>query len=294
MQAPNTLCFCVPAACGGWLLRDFLRSVGVSASLAKQVKGSGGFFAGGAPVRTCDTVQAGQTVWFSLPPEPPTTVQPQPIPLRIAYEDAHALVLEKPAGMAVHPTLNYKDGTLANGYMGLLQARGQAGVFRPVNRIDKDTSGLVLCAKNAYAAPLLAQSAQKVYWALVQGCPPEEQGVITAPIGRAPGSIILRRTDPAGKPSRTEYTVLGRYGPHTLVAAKAVTGRTHQLRVHFAHIGCPLAGDELYGGSRGQIGRQALHFAEIRFAQPQTGLAVRVQSPLPPDMAALAQNVTGV
>ena len=270
-------------------MRDFLAKMGVSAGLARQVKRAGGFFADGRPLRTCDRVAAGMTVRFALPPEPPTTVAAEDIPLRIAYESEHAVVLDKPAGMAVHPTLNYAGGTLANAWMGCLAARGETGVFRPVNRIDCNTSGLVLCAKNAFAAPLLAESAQKWYLALVEGMPPAEKGVIDAPIGRAPGSIILRCVCAGGKPSLTEYEVVRRCGAHTLVKARTVTGRTHQLRVHFAHAGCPLAGDDLYGGSRAHIARHALHCACIRFTEPVSGGAVEVESPLPPDMAALAE-----
>lgn len=287
MRAAEELALPVPAGCDGWLLRDFLAKAGVSSGLVRLVKRSGGFFAGGRPVRTCDRVAAGTTIRFALPPEPPTTVAPEDIPLRVVYESEHALVLDKPAGMAVHPTLNYAGGTLANGYMGLLARRGQQGVFRPVNRLDRNTSGLVLCAKNAYAAPLLGQSAEKWYLALVQGAPPAQAGLIDAPIARAPGSIILRRVDPAGKPSRTEYRCLARCGGYTLVQARTLTGRTHQIRVHFSHLGCPLAGDDLYGGGTGDIARQALHCAAVRFSDPAAGV-VTVRSPLPADMAALA------
>lgn len=286
-NSPAELCFAVSPEADGWSLRDFLRANGVSATLIKAVKQAGGFWAGEIPLRTCDPVGAGQNVRFLLPPEPPTSVEPQAIRLEIAYESEHVLVLEKPAGMAVHPTLNYHSGTLANAYMGLLQARGQTGVFRPVNRIDKDTSGLVLCAKNAFAAALLAGSARKVYRAVVQGCPAPAQGRIEAPIARAAGSIILRCVAPGGKPSCTEYRAELRAGAFTLVRAVPLTGRTHQLRVHFSHIGCPLAGDELYGGSRAYIARQALHCAEISFAEPGTGTCRTVVSPLPPDMKAL-------
>lgn len=288
-QTTQDLAFPVAQSFDGYVLRDFLAKMGVSAGLVRQVKRAGGFFADGRPLRTCDRVTAGMTVRFALPPEPPTTVAAEDIPLRIAYESEHAVVLDKPAGMAVHPTLNYAGGTLANAWMGCLAARGETGVFRPVNRIDCNTSGLVLCAKNAFAAPLLAESAEKWYLALVEGTPPEEKGVIGAPIGRAPGSIILRCVCAGGKPSLTEYEVVRRCGAHTLVKARTVTGRTHQLRVHFAHVGCPLAGDDLYGGSRAHIARHALHCACIRFTEPVSGGAVEVESSLPPDMAALAE-----
>ena len=288
-QTPQDLAFPVAQSFDGYVLRDFLAKMGVSAGLVRQVKRAGGFFADGRPLRTCDRVAAGMTVRFALPPEPPTTVAAEDIPLRIAYESEHAVVLDKPAGMAVHPTLNYAGGTLANAWMGCLAARGETGVFRPVNRIDCCTSGLVLCAKNAFAAPLLAESAQKWYLALVEGAPPAEKGVIDAPIGRAPGSIIQRCVCAGGKPSLTEYEVVRRCGAHTLVRARTVTGRTHQLRVHFAHIGCPLAGDDLYGGSRAHIARHALHCACIRFTEPVSGDIVETESPLPADMAALAK-----
>lgn len=293
-QTPAELSFKVGQPFDGYLLRDFLAKKGVSAGLARQVKRAGGFFADDRPLRTCDRVAAGMTVRFALPAEPPTTVAAEHIPLTIAYESEHAVVLDKPAGMAVHPTLNYAEGTLANAWMGLLEERGETGVFRPVNRIDCNTSGLVLCAKNAFAAPLLAESAEKWYLALVEGTPPAEKGVIDAPIARAPGSIILRCVSEEGKPSRTEYEVVRRCGVHTLVRARTITGRTHQLRVHFAHVGCPLAGDDLYGGSREHIARHALHCACIGFTEPASGEAVRVESPLPPDMSALAENVTGI
>ena len=288
-HTPAELAFRVDERFDGYVLRDFLARVGVSAGLARQVKRSGGFFADGRPLYACDRVAAGMTVRFALPPEPPTTVAAEHIPLNIVYESQHAAVLDKPAGMAVHPTLNYGGGTLANAWMGLLARRGETGVFRPVNRIDRNTSGLVLCAKNAFAAPLLGESAQKWYLALVEGAPPEKKGVIDAPIARAPGSIILRCVSSEGKPSRTEYEVIRRCGAHTLVKARTITGRTHQLRVHFAHLGCPLAGDDLYGGSTERIGRHALHCACIEFVQPVSGETVRVESPLPADMAALAK-----
>lgn len=285
------LSFIVSPKFDGSCLRDFLRASGVSASLIKAVKyETGGFWVEDGPARTCDTIHAGQMVTFVLPPEKPTTVQPQQLPLTIAYESEHVMVLEKPAGMAIHPTLNHKDGTLANAYMGLLQSRGQQGVFRPINRIDKDTSGLVLCAKNAYAAPLLAADVQKVYHAILQGKPPLDEGDIIAPIARKEQSIITRCVCETGKPSHTHYKVEQVCGEHTLVAAIPITGRTHQLRVHFAWVGCPLAGDDMYGGTRTAIGRHALHCSCMEFTEPVTGRRVRIDSPLPPDMQALVEH----
>ena len=153
----TVLRYTVPPENEGCKLGLFLRLQGVTAGLIKSVKYDGdGFYADDQPIRTNEPVHAGQCIRFALPPEQETSVTPQPVPFSIAYEDDFAAVLNKPAGIAVHPTLNYPDGTLANGWLYHLQQRGESGIFRPVNRIDKNTSGLVLCAKNAFAAPLLA------------------------------------------------------------------------------------------------------------------------------------------
>ena len=169
----TVLRYTVPPENEGCKLGLFLRMQGVTAGLIKSVKYDGdGFYADDQPIRTNEPVHAGQCIRFALPPEQETSVTPQPVPFSIAYEDDFAAVLNKPAGIAVHPTLNYPDGTLANGWLYHLRQRGESGIFRPVNRIDKNTSGLVLCAKNAFAAPLLAGSAHKCYLAIVQGTMP--------------------------------------------------------------------------------------------------------------------------
>lgn len=285
------LCYTVPLEADGQRLGLFLRTCGVTAGLIKSVKHEGnGFFADGFPLHTDQPVHAGQRITFALPPEQPTSVTPQPIPISIAYEDEFAVVLDKPAGLAVHPTLNYPDHTLANGWIYYLQSQGKSGVFRPVNRIDKNTSGLVLCAQNAFAAPLLAANAQKCYLAIVQGSLPLGNGRIEAPIGRHGDSIIGRCVTQQGKYSLTEYTVLAAGSQHSLLACVPRTGRTHQIRVHMSYIGHPLAGDTLYGGSDEIISRHALHCGVLRFVHPLTRNTLQVSSPLPPDMQALAER----
>ncbi len=256
-----TLEFTVEQKENGMLLRDFLRKRGVSAALAKGVKASDGFFRDGAPVHTDMRLSAGQRISFALPPEPPTEVLPQALPLDILYEDAHAMVLNKPAGQTVHPTRGYADGTLA--------------------------SGLVLCAMNAYAAPLLAAAVQKVYYAVAEGLVDGEEGAIDAPIALAHGSIIQRCVCGRGRPSRTEYRVLARGGGHTLLRVVPVTGRTHQIRVHFASRGHPLAGDGMYGGCPEHMARPALHCGAVSFGLPGENAAHTVHAPLPEDMRAL-------
>lgn len=299
------LIFPVPPEADGALLRNFLRQCAVSTELARAVKFHGsGFWADGQPILANRRVEAGQDIWFELPADG-AGVAPQPeIPVQAVYEDAFAIVLDKPPHLAVHPTLNYPLDTLANGYAARMEARGESPVFRPVNRIDKDTSGLVLAARNTYAAPLLAENVQKLYYAIVEGELPLGPGVIDAPIGRRGDSIIGRCVTPEGKPSRTEYTILKVQNGLSLAACVPVTGRTHQIRVHFASIGHPLAGDDLYGGRRDRIGRQALHCAKQTFRVPEytevpdgicirtpvsagTGRTVTVESPLPQDMADL-------
>ena len=166
--------FRVPTSCNGMRLNIFLRTMGVSSACIKAVKYQGTGFCVRLgdeviPVHTDYRVATAQIVSFALPPEPPTDVQPEPLPIDVIYEDEFAAVLNKPAGIAVHPTLNHTSGTLANGWLYRLKCRGEDGVFRPVNRIDKNTSGLVLCAQNAFAAPELAKTAQKCYLALCKG-----------------------------------------------------------------------------------------------------------------------------
>lgn len=281
----------VPPGAQGCRLDGFLRAQGLSAGLIRAVKHQcDGFFADGAPIHTNMPLTAGQTLTFALPPDPPTQVEPQPVDFGILSEDAFVAVLDKPAGLAVHPTLNYPDRTLANGWLWHLKQSGRTGVFRPVNRIDKNTSGLVLCAGNAFAAPILAESAHKCYLAVAEGLLPEDDGSIDAPIARRGDSIIGRTVAPDGKPSVTRYRVLARGGGHTLVACIPVTGRTHQIRVHMSHLGCPLAGDTLYGGHTDRIGRHALHCAALTFRHPLDDALRRMECSLPPDMVRLCAS----
>ena len=296
------LYFPVPPQADGVLLRNFLRRCAVSTELARAVKFHGsGFFADGQPILANRRLAAGQMLSFELPADG-EGVAPQPeIPVQVVHEDAFALLLEKPPRLAVHPTLNDPLDTLANGYAAWAAAQGRSTVFRPVNRIDKDTSGLVLAARNSYAAPLLAQGVKKLYYAIVEGELPLGPGVIDAPIGRQGDSIIGRCVTPEGKPSRTEYTILKAKNGLSLAACVPVTGRTHQIRVHFASLGHPLAGDDLYGGHRERVGRQALHCAKQTYTIPSyapmpDGIMIdweaprqriTVESPLPADLQAL-------
>lgn len=283
--------FTVPAADEGCRVDRFLRSRGVSASLIRAVKYLPmGICVNGQQVHTNFVLAAGSEVAFNDEAHTQTQTVPQDIPLHIVYEDEQLLVINKPAGMAVHPTRNYTDDTLANAFCGLMRSRGQAAPFRSAGRLDKNTSGLMVCALTAYAIPPLQQTIQKTYYALAEG-EMQGEGVIDAPIGYAPDSIIRRAVTPEGKRAVTQYRVLASGGGHTLLQITLKTGRTHQIRVHFSHLGHPLAGDDLYGGSTQYITRHALHCGEVRFVQPYTGLPQHITVPLPPDMQALARQI---
>lgn len=284
--------FCVSAEYDQKKLLHFLRGgCALSASLVRSVKYlDDGLLVDGRRAKTNQMLQAGQTVIVNLPAGD-SGLPPCDIAVPVVYEDADATVLDKPAGMATHPTLNHPGGTLANVYAGDARRRGLDAVFRPVNRLDKNTSGLVLAAKTRYAAPLLADSVQKEYIAVCGGCVEPDSGLIEAPIARAEGTIIGRTVRADGAPSTTCFEVLARRQECTVLRVVTLTGRTHQIRVHLAHIGHPLLGDTLYGGDDARIARQALHCARMSFARISDGQTVTVDSQLPADMAALCDDV---
>ena len=209
-------------------------------------------------------------------------------PAQVVYDCPQILIVNKPAGLSVDGP---DDDTLLNRALLYLNQQGEYkenDLYTPAlcHRLDTGTSGLVLCAQNAFAAPELAKTAQKCYLALVEGPLPVGSGRIDVPIARRGDSIIGRCVREDGKPSVTEYTVLAASASHALVSCFPVTGRTHQIRVHFSWLGHPLAGDSLYGGHTDIIARHALHCAVLRFNRPADHEPRRVQSPLPEDFLA--------
>jgi 23S rRNA pseudouridine1911/1915/1917 synthase len=243
----------------------------------------------GQPAAWQAVVCPGDTLTVAWPEE--CTIVPLPLPLVIRYEDEHLLVADKPAGLLVHPASGPPEPTLANAVIHHLLARGEPGSFHPAHRLDRNTSGLILIAKNPYIQHLLfaagGKAVERSYLALVAGHPHPPAAVIDAPIDRLPGSIIQRAVLPSGKAALTVYETIAAAGLHSLVRLRLLSGRTHQIRVHLAHIGHPILGDDLYGGSTALIGRPALHAAALSFPHPVGGEQITVTSPLPADMARL-------
>ncbi len=269
----------------------FLRRQGMSASLIRSVKfRENGITVNGKSAKTNQVILFGDAITVILPPEK-NVVCPQEIPLEIVYESIHAMVLEKPAGLVMHPTLSHSEGTMANGFAALMNKRGQETAFRPIGRLDANTSGLVLTALNPFAAPIVSGNFSKMYIALVNGNLPSTHGVIDAPIDGCDDSAIKQRVIATGKPALTEYQVLSRSAKGALVAVWPKTGRTHQIRVHFAHIGNPLLGDWLYGSEEDSIKRHALHCAGLRFTEPGAECPQAIKSPLPEDMKKAASSL---
>ncbi len=201
----------------------------------------------------------------------------------IAYEDSDIIVLNKPYDMPVHPSKNHQNNTLANVFASVCKQRGVSLKFRPINRLDKDTSGLCVVAKNQYCASALSGKIEKEYVALIKGKLQNEKGTIDLPIARVDEKGIKRCVLDSGQNAITHYTTLKYQEPYTLLSITLETGRTHQIRVHFSHIGFSLVGDELYKGDTSIMKRQALHCKSVTFTHPVTHEKITVTSDIPKD-----------
>ena len=219
----------------------------MSSALMNKLKWGDSLQVNGQPQRTNYPVKPGDMITVRLDEDAPE-YPAEDGPLMVLYEDDHILVVDKPAGMLIHPSRARNDGTLANFIAGYYQKTGQKSAFHPVTRLDRDTFGIVLLAKNAYVHALCQEmELKKTYHALTFGGPEEDSGIIDAPIARRPLPSLLRYISPEGKPSLTEFTVLERGEKTCKLALRPVTGRTHQLRVHCAYRGYPILGDPQYG-----------------------------------------------
>jgi len=218
-----------------------------------------------------------------------SSIIPVPLPLDILYEDEDILVLNKPADMPVHPSAGNYENTLANGVAWYYKQQGKAFVYRCINRLDRDTTGVLVLAKNPLSGALLSaqmkhRQIRRTYLAIVQGITPEQE-TIDAPIGRAADSTIERQVDfTNGESAVTHYERLATYHSYSLIELHLETGRTHQIRVHMNYIGHPLPGDFLYNPDYSHISRQALHSHHLRFRHPITGEEMHFTAPVPEDM----------
>ena len=263
-------------------------------SAAQRLLGDGMVLVNGKPPKKNYKVSAGDTVTVTIPEIAEVPLVPQNIPLDIVYEDEDVVVVNKPRGMVVHPAPGHPDGTLVNALMYHCgdSLSGVGGEKRPgiVHRIDKDTSGLLIVAKNdaahlALSAQLSDRSLSRVYRAVVVGNLRNDAGTVDAPIGRHPNDRKkMAVTHQNSRNAVTHWSVLERYRGYTHVRCKLETGRTHQIRVHMAHIGHPLLGDEVYGHAKlpekGLVG-QCLHAKDLQFIHPRTGEAVHLDTELP-------------
>lgn len=217
-------------------------------------------------------------------------------PLRILYEDDDLLVLDKHGGIPVHPSQGHHGDTLANFLAAHYEKQGLVAAFHPVNRLDRGTSGLMAVAKHAHAHERLQVQLQagelvRTYLAVCEGVPSPAEGTVDRPVVREPGSVLRRMTAESGPPARTHYSVLETGRGRSLLSLRLDTGRTHQIRVHMAWLGCPLAGDFLYGAELPELpDRFALHSASLRLLQPVTGEKIALTSPLPSELSKLLQE----
>ncbi|MBP1736971.1 MAG: Ribosomal large subunit pseudouridine synthase [Oscillospiraceae bacterium] len=287
------------ALAGRTTLELLRRELGLSSGVVKRAKLlPDGILLDHAPVFTNVRPQTGQLLSIRLDDGQHGHIPPVEGPLDIAHEDEDILILNKPAGIPVHPSQGHHGDTLGNFLAAYFKNRGIPFVFRPVNRLDLGTSGVMVVAKHAHAQEVLKRQLhthafRRHYLAVCDHCPPSLSGMVDAPIGRADASVLKREIRPDGAPSRTHYRVVRTMGTRCLVELELETGRTHQIRVHMAFLGCPLTGDFLYGTEQpGVIGRTALHSARLSLFHPITGEAIYKAAPLPFDMARLCGEDT--
>jgi 23S rRNA pseudouridine1911/1915/1917 synthase len=267
-------------------LSSFLRGeMKMSVGLMNRLKWGDAIRVNGEPQHTDFAVRTGDMITVRLD-EPEPDYPAESGALTVLYEDEHILMVDKPAGMLIHPSHCQNSGTLANFVLGYYRQSGQNSAFHPVTRLDRDTFGIVLVAKNSHIHSLLQGAAlKKTYHALVFGGPGADSGIIDAPIARRPLPSLLRYIGPEGKPSITEYRVLERLDGFTKLALRPITGRTHQLRLHCAHMGFPILGDPQYRSDASQsfseqffLKSQCLCAKKLELLHPITGQLLSVES----------------
>lgn len=274
----------------GLELREIMREhFDFSARLRNRIKREKLVLVNGVSTPGWKKPAVGDIISITLPDET-SGFEPQNIPLEIVYEDDDLMIINKQPGLIVHPTKGHPSGTVANALMYYMEQTGKPFKIRFVNRLDMDTSGLLVVAKNSYCQndytnQMKENTVEKRYKAIVRGIVESDEGTIDLPIGRPDPDHVRRGVMEGGAPSVTHYKVLDRYNGYSLVELLLETGRTHQIRVHMSHIGHPVLGDWLYEGlNPNLIDRQALHAAELTFTHPITKERVTFRAPLPEDI----------
>jgi 23S rRNA pseudouridine1911/1915/1917 synthase len=275
------------------------RSPELSRTQAQKLIGDGCITVNGKMVKASLKLNIGDNVNIVIPPAPPSPLSPEAIPLHILYEDDDLLVVDKPAGLTVHPAPGHPGHTLLNAILAHYPHLADIGdSLRPgiVHRLDKDTSGVMLVAKNRVAQANLAEqfksrSITKAYLVLVKGRLTPESGIIQAAIGRDPRNRQRMAVVSRGREARTEYRVVRYFGDYSLLEITPETGRTHQIRVHLAAIGYPVVGDSVYGVKSPYLSRQFLHASKLGFHLPSTGEYVEFESALPPDLEQALKDI---
>lgn len=293
---------------GGRADRFVADASGLSRARVQRLISEGLVTSAGVPVKARDTLAPGAVVEVSVPEAPVATLEPEPMDLQVVYQDDDLLIVDKPAGVVTHPSPGHAAGTLVHGLLGLAQEEGtslgtvggadRAGI---VHRLDRDTSGLLMVARTdeaqlALQAQLKARRIQKRYLALVAGGVAAQAGRIEAPLGRDPRDRMRMAVVPGGRDSVTLYRVRERFPAWSLLEVDLITGRTHQIRVHLASIGHPVAGDPLYAtgaARRGPDGlrRLFLHAWRLELASPSGGGLIRAEAPLPPELEAVLDRL---
>jgi 23S rRNA pseudouridine1911/1915/1917 synthase len=269
----------------------------ISGRMIQRLTRSRGIRVNGRPPRLSATARAGDRVEVRIAAAERSSLAPVEMPLSIVHEDEDVLVIDKPAGLLVHPVNRSGVPTLAHGVAHHFSRTGSDSRVRPLHRLDRDTSGLVVFARTAFAQQRLDRQLRdggfrRSYLAFVEGEVREEAGRIDAPIGPRPGQPHLRAVDPAGDAALTRFRLIARSGALSLLDVELETGRTHQIRVHMAYLGHPLAGDRQYGARAGHgLRRQALHAYRVSFTHPSGGEPQHFESPLPAELRGLAARL---
>ncbi|MDS9998053.1 RluA family pseudouridine synthase [Bacillus atrophaeus] len=287
----------ISSADEGMTVKEYAEKMGISKRMLTDIKfGGGDILINGGHVTVKYILKLGDTLVFEFPEEQVSeSLFPEPVPLHVLYEDDHVLVINKQPYVSSIPSREHPSGSIANGILGHYKKNGVRATVHLVTRLDRDTSGVMLIAKHRFAHSILSTGqknglVKRRYLAVVHGSMEQAEGTVDAPIVRKPDSIIERMVTPGGQRAVTHFQVNEKTNGLTSVTLQLETGRTHQIRVHMSHLGHPLCGDTLYGGTRQKISRQALHSERLSFIHPLTDETMVFYAPVPQDMQQLIEK----